>query len=74
MIYRNKESFKEEQFLSALDRIEFNGHAYISGSYETKNSPLVVFLPNTRGRTRDNFYKLYAFQKWNALLWEGGCF
>ena len=43
MVYHNSDDFKRDKSLSTLDKIDFNGHAYISGDYETKESELVVF-------------------------------
>lgn len=43
MVYHNSTDFKIEKFFSTLEKIEFNGHAYISGDYETKESKLVVY-------------------------------
>ena len=43
MNYHNSEEFKKEQFLKTLDMIEFNGHLYVDGDYQKKESPLTVF-------------------------------
>ena len=43
MVYHNNAEFKRRKFLLTLELIEFNGHYYVSGDYETKSSTLVVF-------------------------------
>lgn len=43
MVYHNSEEFKKEQFLKTREMVEFNGHLYVDGNYDTKTSPLTVF-------------------------------
>ena len=43
MVNHNSDAFKKEKFLSTLETIEYNGHAYVNGDYETKGSPLEVY-------------------------------
>lgn len=55
MVYHNNTDFKTEKFLSTLEKIEFNGHAYISGDYETKESELVIYCKTHEKEHRTTF-------------------
>nr|YP_010732035.1 putative HNH homing endonuclease [Massjukichlorella minus]WDY12949.1 putative HNH homing endonuclease [Massjukichlorella minus] len=43
MVFKVSQKFKDRKMRLTLETIKYNGHLYISGSYETKNSPLVVY-------------------------------
>lgn len=45
MSFKNNEETKRSQKCKVLDKIKLNGHVYIEGDYETKNSSLKVACP-----------------------------
>lgn len=55
MVFRNSPEFKREKMLETLELIDYNGHVYVNGEFETKLSSLTVYCPLHREENTTKF-------------------
>ena len=56
MQYKNSDKSKQIQQNQTLNKIEENGHVFISGSYENRNSKLIIYCPKHDIENNTTFY------------------
>ena len=67
MQYKNSDESKQIQQNQTLNKIEENGHVFISGSYENRNSKLIIYCPKHNIESHTTFYN-YNRSRTGCLL------
>jgi hypothetical protein len=56
MVYIHSEEKKKKSFQKSLDLIKKRGHVFVEGTYENRDSKLVVFCPLHEQKHETTFY------------------